>query len=77
MKKYEYKLDAYTFKVSIDLAMNIEKTLNKEGSEGWELVNWQLCPKPLNTTSLTKSTQKSLNVLAIWGREVSHNNVKE
>lgn len=77
MKKYEYKLEAYTFKVSTDLAANIERTLNKEGSEGWELVNWQLCPKPLNTTSLTKNSQKSLNVLATWKREVSLNNIKE
>lgn len=77
MKKYEYKLEAYAFKVSIDLATNIERTLNKEGLEGWELVEWQPCPKPLNTTSLTQSTQKSLNVLATWKREVSHNNVKE
>lgn len=38
MKKYEYKLEAYTFKVSIDLATNIERALNKEGSDGWELV---------------------------------------
>lgn len=77
MKKYKYKLEAYNFNVSISLAVNIERTLNKEGSEGWELVNWQLCPKPLNTTSLTKNSQKSLNVLATWKREVSHNNVKE
>lgn len=71
MKKYEYKLDAYTFKVSIGLAANIERTLNKEGSEGWELVQWQLCPEPLNTTSLTQSTKKSLNVLATWKREIN------
>ena len=70
MKKYEYKIEAYTFKVSISSAVNIERTLNKKGSEGWELVNWQLCSKPLNTTSLTKSTQKSFNVLAIWKREL-------
>lgn len=74
MKKYEYKLEAYTFKVSINLAANIERTLNKEGAEGWELVNWQLCPKPLNTISLTKSTQKSLNVLATWKREINETN---
>lgn len=77
MKKYKYKLEAYNFNVSISLAVNIERTLNKEGAEGWELVNWQLCPKPLDTTSLTKNTQKSLNVLATWKREVSHNNIKE
>lgn len=77
MKKYEYRLKAYNFKVSISLAVNIERTLNKEGAEGWELVNWQLCLEPLDTTSLTKNTQKSLNVLATWKREVSHNNVKE
>lgn len=77
MKKYEYKIEAYTFKVSIALAANIERTLNKEGAEGWELVNWQLCLEPLDTTSLTKNTQKSLNVLATWKREVSHNNIKE
>lgn len=77
MKKYEYKIEAYTFKVSIALAANIERTLNKEGAEGWELVQWKPCPEPLDTTSLTKNTQKSLNVLATWKREVSHNNVKE
>lgn len=71
MKKYEYKLEAYTFKVSIDLATNIERTLNKEGSEGWELVEWQPCPKQLNITSLTKSTKKLLNVLATWKREIN------
>lgn len=77
MKKYEYKIKAYNFKISITLATNIERTLNKEGAKGWELVNWQLCPEPLNVTSLIQSTQKSLNVLATWKREVSHNNVKE
>lgn len=71
MKKYEYKLEAYTFKVSIDLATNIEKTLNKEGAKGWELVQWQPCLKPLNTTSLTQSTKKSLNVLATWKKEIN------
>lgn len=70
MKKYEYKLEAYNFKVSIDLATNIERTLNKEGTEGWELVNWQLCPEPLDTTSLIQSTKKLLNVLATWKREL-------
>lgn len=74
MKKYEYKLEAYNFKVSIDLAMNIERTLNKEGSDGWELVQWRLCPEPLNTTSSTQSTKKSLNILATWKREVNETN---
>lgn len=72
MKKYEYKIEAYTFKVSIALAANIERKLNKEGSQGWELVNWRLYPEPLNTISLTQSTKKSLNVLATWEREVSN-----
>lgn len=71
MKKYEYKLEAYMFNVSIDLAANIERALNKEGSDGWELVQWQPCPKPLNTTSLTQSTKKSLNVLATWKKEIN------
>lgn len=70
MRKYEYKLEAYNFKVSIDLATNIERTLNKKGTEGWELVNWQLCSEPLDTTSLIQSTKKSLNVLATWKREL-------
>lgn len=70
MRKYEYKLGAYNFKVSIDLATNIERTLNKEGTEGWELVNWQLCPEPPNVTSLTQSTKKSFNVFATWKREL-------
>lgn len=70
MKKYEYKLEAYTFKVSIDMATNIERTLNKEGLEGWELVEWQPCPELLNVTSLVQSTKKSLNILATWKREL-------
>ena len=70
MRKYEYKLEAYNFKVSIYLATNIERTLNKKGTEGWELVNWKLCPEPLDTTSLIQSTKKSLNVLATWKREL-------
>ena len=70
MKKYEYKLEAYTFKVSTDLAANIERTLNKEGTEGWELANLQLCPEPLDTTSLIQSTKRPLNVLATWKREL-------
>lgn len=74
MKKYEYKIKAYNFKVSITLAINIERTLNKEGAKGWELVNWHLCPEPLNTTSLIQSTKKSLNILATWKREVNETN---
>lgn len=74
MKKYEYKIEAYNFKISITLAVNIERTLNKEGAKGWELVNWQLCPEPLNTTSSIKSTQKSLNILTTWKREVNETN---
>lgn len=71
MKKYKYKLKAYTFKVSRDLAMNIERTLNKEGAEGWELVNWQLCPEPSDTISLIQSTKRLLNVLVTWKREIN------
>lgn len=74
MKKYEYKIEAYNFKISITLAVNIERTLNKEGAKGWELVNWQICPESLNTTSSTKSTQKSLNILTTWKREVNETN---
>lgn len=74
MKKYKYKLETYTFKVSRDLAMNIERILNKEGAEGWELVNWQLCPEPFDTTSLIQSTKRLLNVLATWKREVNETN---
>ena len=48
----------------------IDKWCYKEGSEGWELVNWQLCPKPLDATSLTQSTKKSVNILATWKREL-------
>ena len=70
MKKYEYKLSAYKFEISTDLA-TIERTFNRKGSEGWELVQWQPCPEPLNTESLTQSTKKSLNILATWKREIN------
>ena len=71
MKKYEYKLSAYKLEISTDLATYIEKTFNREGSDGWELVQWQPCPEPLNTESLTQSTKKSLNILATWKREIN------
>ena len=52
MKKYEYKLDAYTFKVSIDLAANIERTLNKEANKSAPLRTKQIflhiCKKRLD-----------------------------
>lgn len=71
MKKYEYKLEAYNSRISIDLATNIERTLNKEGSDGWELVQWQPFPEPLNIESSIKSTERPLNVLATWKREIN------
>lgn len=71
MKKYEYKLSAYKLEISKDLATSIESTFNKEGSEGWELVEWQPCPEPLDATSLTQSTKKSLNILTTWKREIN------
>lgn len=38
MKKYEHKLESYHFKITNNLALDMEKTFNKEGSNGWELV---------------------------------------
>lgn len=52
------------------LTKSIERTFNRKGSEGWELVEWQPCPEPLDATSLTQSTKKSLNILATWKREL-------
>lgn len=74
MKKYEYKLAAYKLEISTDLATSIERTFNKEGSEGWELVEWQPCLEPLDATSLTQSTKKSVNILATWKREIKLSN---
>lgn len=37
MKKFEYRLELYQFKVNNDLASNIEKAFCKEGLNGWEL----------------------------------------
>lgn len=38
MEKYEYKLESYHFKITNNLALDMEKTFNKEGFNGWELV---------------------------------------
>ena len=72
MRKYEYKLEAYNFEVSIYLAANIERTLNKKGTEGWELVQWDLIQERLNESSLFQNTMSTTGIVATWKREVNN-----
>lgn len=74
MKKYEYKLSVYKLKFNIDLATDIERTLNKEGAKGWELVQWRELQEPLNTASSIQSTRNSINIFATWKREIKLSN---
>lgn len=69
MKKYEYKLSVYKLKFNIDLATDIERTLNKEGAEGWELVQWRELQE---TASSIQSTRNSINIFATWKKEISN-----
>ena len=71
MKKYEYMVTSIVIDEADEIAKVLSGRFNQEGYEGWELVEWQPCPEPLNTTFLTQSTKKSLNVLATWKREVN------
>lgn len=70
MKKYEYMVTSIVIKKADEMTKVLFDKFNQYGYDGWELVQWQLCPEPLNTTSSTQSTKKSLNILATWKREL-------
>lgn len=70
MKKYEYKLESYTFNLKKHLISDMKKAFDKEGSEGWELVQWEVCLEQLNITSLYQNTKSITHILATWKREL-------
>lgn len=72
MKKYEYKLESYTFNLKKHLIPDMKKAFDKEGSEGWELVQWEVCLEQLNITSLYQNTKSITHILATWKREVNN-----
>ena len=48
----------------------MKKAFDKEGSEGWELVQWKVCLEQLNITSLYQNTKNITHILATWKREL-------
>lgn len=71
MKKFEYRLETYRFKVNNDLASNIEKAFRKEGLNGWELVQWEVMQNPIGISYLSQFTADTMLILATWKREVA------
>lgn len=71
MKKYEYKLESYRFNIEKHLTSDMIKEFNKEGSNGWELVQWEVCREQLNINSLLQNTMSISDILVTWKREVS------
>lgn len=71
MKKFEYRLETYRFKVNNDLASNIEKAFRKEGQNGWELVQWKVMQNPIGVSYLSQFTADTMLILATWKREVA------
>lgn len=69
-KKFEYRLEAYRFKVDNDIVSNIEKTFRKEGLNGWELVQWEVMQNPIGVSYLSLFTADAMFILATWKREV-------
>lgn len=72
MKKYEHKLESYHFKITNNLALDMEKTFNKEGSNGWELVQWEVIQERLNESSLFQNAMSTTDIVATWKREVNN-----
>lgn len=70
MKKFEYRLEAYRFKVDNNIASNIEKAFCKEGQNGWELVQWEVMQNPIGVSYLSQFTADTMLILATWKREV-------
>lgn len=70
MKKFEYRLELYQFKVNNDIASNIEKTFRKEGLNGWALVQWEVMQNPIGVSYLSQFTADTMLILATWKREV-------
>ena len=71
MKKFEYRLEAYQFKVDNDIVSNIEKTFRKEGLNGWELVQWEGAQGTIGgLRSLCDLTADTMSIIATWKREV-------
>lgn len=68
MKKFEYRLETYRFKVNNDLASNIEKAFRKEGLE---LVQWEVMQNPIGISYLSQFTADTMLILATWKREVA------
>ena len=72
MKKYEYKIESYHFKITNNLALDMEKAFNKEGSNGWELVQCEVIQERLNESSLFLNTMSTTDIVATWKREVNN-----
>ena len=72
MKKFEYRLEAYQFKVDNDIVSNIEKTFRKEGLNGWEQVLWVRAQGTIGgLRSLCDLTADTMSIIATWKREVA------
>nr|DAI06672.1 MAG TPA: protein of unknown function (DUF4177) [Caudoviricetes sp.] len=70
MKKYEYKLESYHFKIMDNLVLDMEKAFNKEGSNGWELVQWNLMPPTALLTATTTPCCGSICILATFKKKL-------
>lgn len=68
MKKYEYKLASYSFNMGKLHSSDIIKVFNKEGADGWELVQWELYEERLNIFN----TKRIFHVTATWKRETNN-----
>lgn len=68
MKKYEYKFVSYSFGMGKLYSSDLIKAFNKEGADGWELVQWELYEERLNIFN----TKRISHVTATWKREINN-----
>lgn len=66
MKKYEYKLASYSFNTGKLQSSDVLKVFNKEGTNGWELVQWEVYTEWLNVFH----TRSITYITATWKREL-------
>lgn len=55
-----------------DIVMYDNRIHTIEGSNGWELVQWDVIQERLNESSLFQNTMSTTGIVATWKREVNN-----
>lgn len=72
MKKYEweYMVTSIVIKKADEIARVLSSRFNKEGYDGWELVQWNLIPPSALATASTTPCCGSIYILATFKKKL-------